>query len=117
MTKFTDGPAAGQSLLLRRTPKFLRVTYKAGREQEWDALDQLDDHPEPGEVLHCYRLVRSEGTIHLNMRDRRGRHCGGTFRQASYEYVEQQPAAEVMESNMAWRKWCEAQVQSEQISE
>jgi hypothetical protein len=53
MSKILDGPAAGAFLSLGRSPYFLRVVRKPGG--KWDALDQLDDTPEPDEEIHVYR--------------------------------------------------------------
>jgi hypothetical protein len=41
VTKFLDGPAAAEVLMLKRSPDWLRVTYDG---EAFDALDQLQDH-------------------------------------------------------------------------
>ena len=56
MTRFLDGPAAGNALMLRRAPLFLRVTIDAAGGKV-DALDQLDDDPQDGETVHVYRQL------------------------------------------------------------
>jgi hypothetical protein len=104
MTEFVDGPAAGQVLMLRRAPLFLRVTVnRYGREKYWDALDQLDDTPVPGEDLIAYRKVEDRGTVHLCRSPRR---LSGWFAIAKYALIEPQPADRVMRITSAWRTWC-----------
>jgi len=63
MTTFLDGPAKGQRLMLKHSPKNLRVVEKGGK---WDALDLPSDVPSPGETVHHYRLRTIKGTAHVN---------------------------------------------------
>lgn len=76
---FTDGPAEGVTLpALRRLPVFLRVVQDAAS-GKWDALDQLEDEPREGEVVHVY--VRRQFGFAC-----RGGPGGGPF--ATYAHVE-----------------------------
>ncbi len=105
MTKFQDGPAAGKTLAIRRSPLFLRVVDDNGT---FDALDQLDDRPNITEKVYVYVLVRNDGMIHLNMRNAQGRPCGGYFAMAEYRLFEQQPEDATVRSRRGWPEWCEA---------
>lgn len=98
MTHFEDGPAQGQTLMLKRSPRFLRVV-RAGR--TWDALDQLEDRAEPNETIYVYERVGEPGRVHLNC----GR-GGGTFSMASYRFFSHQPPEADMRDNEAWQRWC-----------
>lgn len=100
MTKFLDGPAAGQVLALKRAPVYLRVVQ--GR-KEWDALDQLGDTPAAHERIHVYRLKENRGTVHLNC-GRRG--ASGFYEMADYAYSADQPTDAVARDTDAWRGWC-----------
>lgn len=106
MTTFTDGPAAGTTLSLRRAPLFLRVVRGPGG---IDGLDQLDDRPAIDEELFAYRKVEDRGMVHINARDKRGRHCGGFFAMATYQFVDAQPDDSTMRTNMKWAAWAEAE--------
>lgn len=106
MIRFTNGPAAGTTLMLRRAPQFLRVVR--GPDGKIDALDQLDDRPALDETITVYRLLEGGGMIHLNMRDKKGKHCGGFYAMATYELVEPQPADADVRSTAAWRGWAES---------
>jgi hypothetical protein len=109
MTTFSNGPAAGQVLNLRRAPLFLRLVQDlAGA---WDALDQLHDTPRPDETIVVYRLVSNDGPIHLNMRGRQGRRCGGTFQRATYAVVEEQPDDATLRTTASWRQWAQGQAE------
>ncbi len=101
MTKFEDGPAAGVVLGLRRAPLFLRVVQAPSG--EWDALDQLNDRPSPGEAVFAYRQTRFDGHAHICMRGGRG----GYFALASYAFITEQPPEEVMRKRDLWQRWCE----------
>lgn len=122
MITFLGGPAdpKANGLCLRRAPLFLRVvrdtTYaqavcRSGR-QEWDALDQLGDGPRASEEIHVYQREGDVGSIHLNRRDARGRHNGGTFVIATYRHVEQQPPEDVVRDMAKWRAWCVGMAQA-----
>lgn len=106
MTKFTDGPAAGKCLQLRRIPLYLRVV-RSQRSGAFDALDQLDDEPKAWEELSAYRLVESGGMIHINSRDpKTGRRNGGTYPLAKYALVADQPDDATMRDAKKWQAWC-----------
>lgn len=104
MTSFTNGPAQGQHLMLKRAPLFLRVVEAAGK---FDALDQLSDEPESGERLFAYRQVGEPGMVHLN----RGRGHGGFYTIATYTLVAPQPDDATMRDTAAWQAWCKRQVE------
>jgi hypothetical protein len=100
MTTFQDGPAKGQTLLLRRAPYFLRVTVDATG--KWDGLDQPDDNPMPAEMIHAYHLVREPGMCHIRATGGRG----GFYPIAEYQMVTTQPELRDMETTDRWRAWC-----------
>ncbi|MGV3661342.1 MAG: hypothetical protein ACO1TE_14230 [Prosthecobacter sp.] len=105
MTTFHDGPAGGQTLMLRRCPLFLRVVIDG---QTVDALDQVEDTPAPSEDVHVY--VRQPGAmqkaVHVNTGRKPG---GGWFCRADYKLHEIQPTDAQARSTGLWRQWCEAQ--------
>lgn len=103
MTKFEDGPAQGQTLMIRRAPVFLRLTFDG---KKWDALDQLDDEPLQNETLHVYRITDMPGHIHLNTGRKPG---GGFFPLANYRFYQPQPMDEQVRTFAAWKSWCESQ--------
>ena len=104
MTTFLDGPAKGQTLMLRRCPVFLRVVESGGK---WDALDQPSDTPRSGETLYAYSLVGRPGVCyHINCGRKGG---GGTYPISEYRLVENQPATAEMASTEDWRAWCAGQ--------
>lgn len=113
MTKFLDGPAIGQTLMLKRAPIFLRVTVatlaESGRERV-DALDQLEDNALPDETLHCYVMSKYLGSCHIK---RSG--GGGFYQMAEYKLRDPQPTDADMRSNEAWATWCESQPDKEAL--
>ena len=101
MIKFLDGPAAGQTLLLRRAPRLLRVVR--GPSGKFDALDQLDDTPADDETVTVYVLgPGTPGVVHLNM----GRLGGGWYVIAEYRLHPSQPADWQARETSAWQDWC-----------
>lgn len=107
MLRFLDGPAAGVSLCCARAPLFLRVVQDtAGK---WDSLDQLADTPAPGETIHVYRKVSSEGTVHIDYRDAQGRRRGRWEQIAGYRLHEVQPDDATLRETAAWRAWATAE--------
>lgn len=76
-----DGPAAGQVLMLRSAPDFLRIVKGP---KGFDGLDQWDDRPEPDETIHVYRRVSPVHTVHINARPK---FCGFVAA-ADYRHVE-----------------------------
>lgn len=102
LTTFQDGPAKGQTLMLKRMVKFLHVTQEGSK---FDALDQPGDTPELSETLHAYQIAEHTGNAHLNF----GGGRGGFYPIASYKLVTTQPTDAQMRSQAEWQKWCEAQ--------
>lgn len=100
MTTFQDGPAKGQTLMLRITPFLLRVTESNGK---WDALNEKGDEALPQEKLHCYILDDYRGAAHINM----GRGRGGFYPIVTYRLFSPQPGDDVMRNNTVWDAWCE----------
>lgn len=108
MTTILDGPAAGQKLMLKRSPIFLRVVQDITG--KWDALDQPEDTAHLGETVHAYRLKeKPTGVCHLSTRGPRGGRQGGWYCIASYEHINPQPDNVTLRSNAAWTAWCESQ--------
>ncbi len=112
MVKFQDGPAAGETLALRRVPKVLRVVCKrerCGRLNNWDALNELEDEPESSESIFVYIRRDDLGVskYHLLLNPRR---LSGWYFNASYSFLAVQPADEIMRDTAKWRTWCDANV-------
>lgn len=108
MSTILDGPAAGAKLSLGRSPYFLRVVRKPGG--EWDALDQLDDTPEPNEEIHVYRCVSEPITAHFDGRDpKTGKRYGRWMSIANYSLHTEQPDDETARYRPAWQEWCAQQ--------
>lgn len=99
MTRFEDGPAKGQTLMLKRAPYFLRVVLSP--KGKWDALDQLDDKPDRTETLFAYELIEAPGVAFLNP--------GGRYPVARYRLVENQPIDGAMRDSEAWPAWVETE--------
>jgi hypothetical protein len=107
VTEFTNGPAAGVVLTLRRAPLFLRVVQDSVG--NWDALDQVSDLPGPEEKLYAYRRSGDAGNVHLQRQDpKTGRRMCGWFVCATYEVVEQPPHEVLMRSALSWQAWATA---------
>lgn len=104
MTIFQGGSAHGQTLLLRRSPEFLRVVFDG---KKWDALDCPGDQPKTTEKIFVYRLVGERGSVHI-----RGCRGGpsGFFRQATYITHPNAPEESVLRSQRLWDKWCRENV-------
>jgi hypothetical protein len=99
VTRFLDGPAAGVTLLLGKAPFLLRVV----KGEEWDALDQFDDEPRPGEEIFVYVRVTTPTTVHVDFsRPRRG----GWYQAADYRLCAIQPTRKEAEDAGEWRAWC-----------
>lgn len=107
MTTFTDGPAAGKTLLIKRSPYFLRVVDDGTK---LDALDQVDDSPKPSETCYAYRCAKVSGAVHLNIKGGRG----GFFPRAEYAFIPEQPPQAVMRSRAEWSEWCHAHAPTEE---
>lgn len=105
MTRFLNGPAKGQVLMLRRAPRFLRATELRG---SWDALDQVADNPRAAEKLYAYEQTGQTGTMHV----RASGGAGGFCPMADYRLVEPQPTDQEMRSNERWQRWCREQAKA-----
>lgn len=103
MTRLLDGPAAGTDLMLRRAPVWLRVVVAP--DGTVDALDQLQDTPQPDEEVHVYRQVEGTSSVVFACRTRSR---GGRYEGASYRHVPGAPADDLRDS-AAWQAWCVAQ--------
>ncbi len=104
MTRFTDGPAKGKTLLLARAPLFLRVVIAGGK---LDALDQLDDRPQGGERIYAYRRTGPATALHIDFCRGRGRKGprSAWYRGGDYALVEPQPNEAVLRDTARWRGW------------
>lgn len=109
MVKFQDGPAASKSLMLGRSPLFLRVTV--GLSGELDALDQLADRPHKDESIFAYQRVGESGRLHV-LGTRNGRRFGQWYSTATYRLCETQPDDVVLRDTGRWRVWCEEQMKA-----
>ncbi len=105
-TQFLNGPAGTKVLMLRRSPRFLRVTRDA--DGEIDGLDQLADEPTAAEDVFAYRRIGFATTGMIDVRGRGGRRTGGRFSFARYALVEPQPDGHVLRDRPAWQAWCRA---------
>lgn len=102
MTRFQDGPAAAQTLTLKRSPFLLRVTQDG---QSFDALDRLEDEPFDQEKIFAYYLIDGPLVVHLKIA-KPGR--SGFYNMATYKLVPDQPADEDMRTQARWVAWCAA---------
>jgi hypothetical protein len=115
MTRFTDGPAQGKHLWLRRAPRYLRVVRDV-RTGAVDALDQLDDKPGPDEEVFVYeRDADAVGTIHLD-RVVNGRRRGEWYSYADYRHVPDAPVESLREAD-AWRAWAAARAAADKAAD
>lgn len=94
MTSFLNGPAKGKSLMLHRSPLFLRVVEKA---EEWDALDQVNDSPAAGETIHVYERTYKGG---------KAKSASGCYPLAHYRLHDNPPPIETQRDTALWRQWC-----------
>lgn len=97
MTQFENGPAKGTTLMLKKSPRFLRVTEENGK---FDALDQPTDTPSPTEKIYVYERVGDPGAVHINAKK-----GGGFYSMATYRYFENQPTDEYMRDAAKWEYW------------
>lgn len=107
MTRFLNGPAEKQTLMLQRAPLFLRVTRDGDK---WDALDQIEDTPRRGEQLFTYRRTGQAGFCHIQTAGKNGRRGGGFYAMAEYSFTEVQPSDEIMRDAAKWQQWTREQV-------
>lgn len=110
MTRFLDGPAADKTLMLGRTPVFLRVVIDV--DGTVDALNNLQDVAKPSEVCHAYQITGTPGFCHVN----RGGGRGGRYGIADYKLCPVQPPAEVMRENSAWANWVSAEAKRQGLT-
>ena len=103
MTRFADGPAKAQTLMLKRAPFFLRVTECKGK---FDALNEVEDTPRTDETLYAYQLVEMPGWSFVD-----GPKCRGRYATSNYRLVSDPPDDATMRNNMSWTKWCESNKQ------
>jgi hypothetical protein len=101
---FRDGPLAGKSVLCRRAPVYLRAVIAP--DGQVDALDQLGDEPDAGEVLHAYVRIGAAGNLHVDGTDRQGRRFGRWYASGEYRLCDPQPDDATMRDRDAWRQWC-----------
>jgi hypothetical protein len=109
LVQFSDGPAEGKVLHLRRAPWLLRVVMEGG---SVDALDQLDDAPKPSESIHVYRRIRQfSNAIYCT----RGKGCHHVV---AYSYLlhELQPDDAAARDKQKWQAWCETQWKAKESS-
>ncbi len=113
--KFLDGPAAGELLSLGRCPLYLRVTHHLAGDgaHTFDALDQLDDRPDPAEEVWAYKKASDDGWVHYDYTDKQGRRRGRTEQLASYAYLYEQPPEDVLRDNAKWAAWAAEQARKE----
>lgn len=104
MIRFLDGPAVGVTLVLRRTPIFLRVVR--GRGGKWDGLDQPDDDPGPTETVYVYALHEHQGGWWWKCQPASE---GGWLPNAAYRFFAEQPTDEIVRDGARWREWAEEQ--------
>jgi hypothetical protein len=101
---FLGGPAAGESLTVKRAPLFLRVVFSTIRKpgNRWDALDQPTDTPQANETIHVY--VRKGKASTIFWKGTKGN--SGAFAHAQYAYLEKPPSEDVLRDTEKWQAWC-----------
>ena len=97
----------GPTLSLKRAPTYLRFVYFEGDWSTLDALDQLDDEPQPGETIVVGR-IEVRGRWHVDRIVNRKR-VGEWYGDVRYQVVDPQPADDVVRDTAAWRAWCLAE--------
>lgn len=99
--------------MLKRAPRFLRVTHVPQIiPPKWDALDGLEDIPEPHEELFAYEVHGETGSCFMDGRGKDGKKWGGCYAIATYRVVPEQPDDATMRDAIAWRQWCLARAGS-----
>lgn len=98
MTRFLDGPAEGQTMLLRNAPLVLRAVQ--GPDGRWDALDMPTDQPAPHEAVVLYERVSAAGFVHV-----RASKGGGFYASADYRVRADQLDDAIVRNQPAWRAW------------
>ncbi len=113
MIRLLDGPAAGSELSLRRAPLYLRVVIDAAGKV--DALDMLDDKPQPGETVHVYRgerdtLFALRDDIFICVRGPGGlQQAGGA--KGDFHHLDGVDG-EQLRDTAAWRAWVHQEVEN-----
>jgi hypothetical protein len=105
MVTLLDGPAAGTTLLLKRSPIYLRVVINPRAkkaENRFDALDQLNDQARAHERIVVYRRIGPARSFH--MKGSGG--ISGVYAMAEYQLHAEQPDDHVTRDTSAWRDWC-----------
>lgn len=106
MSTFLDGPAAGQTLVLRNPTIMLRVVRCA--DGGWDALDMPEDVARPDETIFVYRAtLKPISVVHVDYLDKQGRRRGSWQSSAEYRLLPDQPSDEVKRDVVLWRQWCD----------
>lgn len=103
MTRFVDGPAKGHALMLRMSPRYLRVTRAAG---VWDALDLPEDNPRSEEEVYVYRRRGEEAHCFIDFGGK-ARSQSGCYAIAEYEFIKEQPPAGMLRDPELWQYWCD----------
>lgn len=106
MSKFHQGPADGQSLMLARAPRFLRVVV--GPNNKIDALDQLTDTPAETEEIHVYEIQTEPVAAFIDGTGKDGRRFGRAVQIADYAWLPEQPADHEVRTTEAWQAWVQA---------
>jgi hypothetical protein len=94
MTTFIDGPARGEALPLKRSPRLLRVTQNG---PVFDALDQLEDEPAETELIYVYVLAAPVQAWVTT--------TAGRFPVAEYRFIDPPPGDGLVRQTHAWRGW------------
>ena len=109
IVKFVDGPLAGRSLRIKRTPLFLRGT-RSRDGKKFDALDQIGDMLASFETAFAYEACKRES---VNMFICPGGHVTEIV---DYRLCDPQPPQRALESNLEWREWCVAELAKRKVS-
>lgn len=118
MTKFLDGPAAGQTLSLRRAPILLRVVVRRRLKKgmlfpvtysTWDALDDPSDEPKPDEQIYVYRLASVPSRMFIRACGKGKKALGGAWPMAEYTFLAEQPDERHTREKAAWFAWADWQ--------
>lgn len=106
MTRFLDGPAAGETLSLTRAPIMLRAVKGP---KGWDALDQLEDEPKANEAVTVYILVSEPRVMFIDGCTKGGgRRVGWREVGGDYRALAEQPGDAHTRTDAAWIAWIEA---------
>ncbi len=106
MSRFHQGPADGQMLMLKRAPRFIRVVV--GPNNKIDALDQLADTPADSETIHVYEIQTEPISAFIDGTGKDGRRFGRAVQIADYAHFPQQPEDHEVRATDAWQAWVQA---------